>query len=177
MRHLAIYPLIPLVASLGLIRPAHIDDPEQVPDPQNVVERFKVAKEGDCLLLPVKLKGKSYLFLLDTGASLNVFDSSIPLGKPNGVHRVQTPSGPVRLPHYAAPEASVGGLSLRTDDPVFAVDYSKFRQVSGQEIYGMVGMPFLRQHVVQVDFDKGELLILKAAGSDCGHDCLNVWLL
>jgi hypothetical protein len=43
------------------------------------------------------------------------------------------------------------------------------RQVSGYEVYGFIGMPFLQKHVFQVDFDTGEVLALKAPGRDCGQ--------
>jgi hypothetical protein len=40
-------------------------------------------------------------------------------------------------------------------------DLTKLRQVSGLEIYGIIGMDFLRNWVVQIDFDRGQLSLLK----------------
>jgi hypothetical protein len=157
------------LCSVGLLR-------AQVPkldgDDKNVLERFKVAKDGDLLLLPVSLKGKTYQFFLDTGATYNTFDSSLPLGDAIDEMEVSAADGAVRLKSYDAPPAAIGSLSLKTTEPVFAFDFTKFRQVTGHEVYGFIGMPFLRRHVLRVDFDEGELLVLKEPGRDCGQGCV-----
>ena len=44
------------------------NEPRSDGEDANVVERFKVASDGDALLLPVTFQGKTYQFLLDTGA-------------------------------------------------------------------------------------------------------------
>src|SRR5206468_2611403 len=53
----------------------------QVPN-DSVVQRFPVAKNGDALLLPVTIQGKTHLFVLGIGNARSVFDSSLPLAKP-----------------------------------------------------------------------------------------------
>jgi hypothetical protein len=169
MRHLTFFPLFAILTCLGPIGPAWADDLESATDPSNVIERFKVAKDGDCLLLPVKFKEKSYLFLLDTGSTLNMFDSSLPLGEPLGSGPGSTPNGSVFIEYHMAPKASIGSLNLRTDDPVIAFDFTKIREATGYEIYGVVGMSFLSRQIVRIDFDKGELLFLRAAGKECGE--------
>jgi hypothetical protein len=161
--------LLTLAACLGTVGPVHNEEPKRPPDDKNALARFKVATEGDCLLLPVRFKGKTYQFLLDTGSTVNVFDSSLPLGKPIDEGNFGGAAGPARLKRYASPEATVGGLPLKSAKPVAALDFTKVRQVIGHEIHGILGMPFLRSHVIQVDFDRGELLLLKEPGRDCGQ--------
>jgi hypothetical protein len=156
------------VVSLGLVpllAPAAPPPSEE----KGVLERFEIARDGDCLLLPVKFNGTTYQFMLDSGAALNVFDSSLPLGEAINETEARGAEGSVRVKVFAAPEATVGGLNLKTDEPVFAFDFTKIRQVVGYEVHGFIGMPFLRRHVVRLDFDRGELLVLKEPGRDCGR--------
>jgi PDZ domain/Aspartyl protease len=163
-----------LIVGLFFVTFAHAEDPKPSND-SNVLEKFAVAKDGDALVLPVKLKGKSYLFLLDSGASHNIFDPSLPLGEPLDEIKVEGAAGAKRLKIYTAPEATLGGLILKTDEPVIGYDLSKIREVSGREIYGVLGTPFLRRHVVTVDFHKGELLVLKAVSREAGEKLSVDW--
>jgi hypothetical protein len=158
-----------LVLGLALGGLIHAEEPKSDRNDANVLERFRIAKDGDCLLLPVKYGGKTYQFLLDTGSTCNMFDSSLSLGKPTDEALVVGFGGAVRLRLYDAPEAAVGALSLKSADPVAAFDFTMFRQVTGHEVYGVIGMPFLGRHVVRVDFDRGELLVLKEPGRDRGQ--------
>jgi hypothetical protein len=164
----SVYRLMSLILVLG-IGLVCAEGPKSEPGDPNVVARYKVARDGDILLLPVKYRGKTYQFFLDTGASHNVFDASLPLGNPIGEMQTIGPAGAVSLKYYEAPPASVGGLSLNTSDPILGFDHTKFREVTGYEVYGAVGMSFLRRHVLQVDFDNGEVLVLKKPGQDCGQ--------
>jgi hypothetical protein len=43
------------------------------------------------------------------------------------------------------------------------LDLSQVREASGYDIRGVLGMSFLKAHVIRVDFDAGTLSILKAA--------------
>jgi hypothetical protein len=73
---------------------------------------------------------------------------------------------------YASPDGSVGQLPLRVDS-VAGMDLNKFREVSGYPIEGVLGMDFLARYAVHVDFDRGELLILKQAPQSAG-DVLSI---
>ena len=159
-----------LVMGLGLVNLLCAEEPKRDRIENNVLERFKVAQDGDCLLLPVKYKGKTYQFLIDSGSTWNVFDSSLPLGNPIDESDIKGAADAVRLKLYDAPSATVGGLSLKSTGPVVAFDFTRLRQVTGFEVYGFIGMPFLRRNVLRVDFDKGELLVLKKPSSDCGQE-------
>jgi hypothetical protein len=72
----------------------------------NVLAEFDVAKGGDVILLPVRLKGKTYHFAMDTGASLTAYDRSLKplLGQPISTARAQTNSKPIDVePALPAP--------------------------------------------------------------------------
>lgn len=126
-----------------------------------VLASFSVPKNGDGLLLPVQMYGKEYCFQLDTGASVSVFDISLPLGDPVETAQFTTHQGQITLNLYKAPAASIGALPFKVAAAVPAHDFSKFRKKSGHPIRGVIGMDFLAKHIVQVDFDKGQLNFLQ----------------
>ncbi len=138
--------------------------------PEIVVERFTLAKGGTLLLLPVELKGKTFLFALDTGCSSGVYDSSLApfLGDPLSVKEVRTSDGVARIPIYPSPDAKLGGLSLRTGSPVMLSDLRRLRDGLGEEVYGCIGMDFLTRHVFRVDPDRGEVVFLRSPGAAPG---------
>lgn len=133
-----------------------------------VLEQFDVARGGELLLLPVTLKGKKHLFLVDTGTTLNVYDTSLPLGELKAEGTAEGADGPVTYSLFDPPDATVGYLSLSSLQPVCGTDLKQVREASGQDIYGILGMDFLRRHVVRIDFDAGKFAFLKQAGNDPG---------
>jgi hypothetical protein len=156
---------LPLLATLC----AAAQDKTPAAKPAAVLAQYDVARDGDSLLLPVTLNGKKYQFLVDTGATLNCFDRSLPLGEPRTTSRIETAAGVVARTLFNPPDASVGDLRLRSENPVFGVDLKAMREVGGDSIYGALGMDFLRKHVVQIDFDAGKLSFLQSAGPECGE--------
>jgi hypothetical protein len=163
-------PLLYLLPALICLAPAAgAGRPPEAPAAAEILERFEVPRGGDGLLLPVTLRGKKYLFLLDTGSTLNVYDRSLPLGAPVDTGTVSGLAGDVNVRLYEAPDARVGKFRLRSAARVVGFDFAKVREVSGHPIYGVVGMEFLHQHVVRVDCDRSEVLFLKSAGPGCGE--------
>jgi hypothetical protein len=137
-------------------------------DTSVILERFKVARHGEALLLPVTWNGKTFQFLLDTGASGALYDSSLPLGAAKRKKKVDSAGGPIELQFFDAPDAKVGNLTLRTAEEVVGFDQGKVREITGHEIYGVVGMDFLEKHVVEIDCDEGEVRFLQAVGRNAG---------
>src|ERR1022692_2723488 len=111
-----------------------------------VLERFKIGRHGEAILVPVTLNGKAFHFLLDTGANVTVFDSALPLGAAKRKNMVNSPAGPVEIQFFDAPDAKIGSLKLRTAEEIAGFDQGKLREVTGHEIYGVVGMDFLKSH-------------------------------
>lgn len=127
-----------------------------------ILAEFSIPTGGDCITVPVGFKNKTYLFMVDTGATVTVYDSSLKsfLEKPIRTESVLTADGPVDMDFFASPNATLGPLNMQTDQFVLCHDFSLMRQITGKDIYGIVGMDFLRTHLIQIDFDRGVLTIL-----------------
>jgi PDZ domain/Aspartyl protease len=141
------------------------------PDRSKVVlEEFRIHNDGDAILLPVKFNGEVYQFVLDTGSTLNVYDRSLEphLGAALTVVTAETPTGTTKMPLFSSPKAMIGSLSLKTPEPVACANFDMLRRVGGHDIRGFIGMAFLAQHVVEIDFDQGRLSFLSAAPPESG---------
>jgi len=152
-----------LFITLASVAGARAAEPREGVPFDLVLQRFAVAKGGDVLLIPVRFSGKDRLFMVDTGFSRTVFDSSLPLGEPRGVSMGMSPQGLFEMKIFDPPVASVGHLPLRVSDEVGSFDLKEFRQLTGHPIEGILGMDFLGRYVVHIDFDQGELSLLKSA--------------
>jgi hypothetical protein len=136
---------------------------------QRVIAEFDIAKNGRLITLPVKVGGKEYQFLLDTGSNCCGFDATFrpSLGTRIRAREVITAAGPRTLDFYNAPEAFLGNIRLEQRYPVACFDIEMLRCVSDLEIRGIIGMSVLGNYVVQVDFDRGKLRLLEPEG--VGH--------
>ncbi len=138
---------------------------QQPSPPWRVARHFPISRYGDPILVPVTVGGKEYLFVLDTGATTTVFDRSLRplLGKPLATREVTTPGKNIVVELFSWPSATVAGFSYQSRIPVMCVDLEGARQVCGQPIHGLVGMDFLRNYVVQANFD-GQRITLSQSG-------------
>jgi hypothetical protein len=102
-------------------------------------------------------------FLLDTGASVSVVNLQtsdrlgLVRGEPStvqGVQSVATGYWPTRV------SASIGGVALPKD--LLALDLAALGQSCSRRVDGLLGMDFLRDRIVQVDFAAGKIRILEA---------------
>lgn len=137
-------------------------------DSHKIIAEFKVAKQGEMILLPIKFKGKEYSFMLETGCPLSVFDISLKheLGDVKGIARTQTGgSVMIDVQLFDTPEAFLGPLNLQDGGQVLCVDHQMFSLILGREISGAIGMNFLKKYVIQIDFDKGRLLFIQPTDS------------
>ena len=163
-------PILAIVLSAPTLR-AGGEPPPAAPAARDVLERFSFDRDCPLLLLPIELKGKKYRFALDTGASRSVYDSSLVpiLGSSIETNEVGTPGGTTVVPLYHAPDAKLGRLTLPKDSPVAVADLHRLREVSGEEVYGLIGMDFLSHVVLRIDPDRGEIVFLRTTGSDPGR--------
>jgi outer membrane lipoprotein-sorting protein/predicted aspartyl protease len=150
------------------VNPKTITDPNwpNIKTPKNVAElnqpaldnRTKYPIEGGCgaILIPVHIHGKEYSFVLDTGASITILDTSFRdfLGKPKSMQRVQTAGNPMVTQIFESPLIQIGPFVLPQGSEIGCVDLSMFKMVDGREISGTLGMDFLRNHAIMIDFDK-----------------------
>jgi hypothetical protein len=118
--------------------------------------------EAELIIVPVRVRGKTHQFVLDTCASHNMFDETFRrmLGEPKETLLAKTGSEPIRVETFYAPEGvTLGKIDLQRCGPVCCLDLERFRQVDGRDIRGIIGMGTLRRYVVRLDFDAGRLTI------------------
>ena len=137
---------------------AYASDPSPRSQPRPLAT-FEVATAGDPLILPVAIDGHVYEFILDFGVSRHVFDTSLRqlLGAPVG-HTRSTSQLNAEL--YRPPVATVGELPLRDGTSVVCLDLAALRRCFGDDIRGILGVPFLYERIVRIDFDDGRLDVL-----------------
>jgi hypothetical protein len=147
------------------------DGKQHALEQETVIEQFKVATDGGALLVPVEFRGNRYWFVLDTGASRSLFDTSLRsiLGDPIKSTTIRAPNRDLTVPVFRSPAGTMGKLALPTDSESFCMDLEKMREVFGQEFHGLLGMDFLRKHVFRIDFDHGEVTFLRKPGPDPGQ--------
>lgn len=125
-------------------------------------ESFTFDPDELLVLVPVRVGNKDYPFFLDTGATWSVFDvslrshlgprvKSVSVGLPNGRN--------MGVELHTPPDARVGSLPL-AKEPVVCHDLTPFREASGCNIRGTIGMDFLKDWIIAIDFDEGRLDIL-----------------
>ncbi|NIP23065.1 MAG: PDZ domain-containing protein [Phycisphaerae bacterium] len=134
-----------------------------VPINHKVLAEFKIARNGDPILLPVTFKEKEYLFMLDTGSSHTVFDSSFrhELGEVKDIKKGLTSGSPILAEFFNAPNAFLGPFDLKESGDIACLDLNIFKSVLGKNVSGLIGMSFLRKYVIRIDFDKGTLSFLQ----------------
>ena len=118
---------------------------------------FPFGDGSEAVLLPVHIQGHEYLFLLDTGSSATMFDASLRdlLGTP--IHKItgQSPGNPFVMQIFESPLIQIGPFILPQGSEIGCLDMSMLSMVDGREISGILGMDFLKNHVIQINFDKG----------------------
>jgi hypothetical protein len=123
--------------------------------------RFNITKYGNQIILPVKFKDNEYWFLLDTGSSFTIFDSSFKseLGDVTGKTTIKTPRNEMTADIYNAPEAMLGEINLKSCAGVLCLNLEQTGYADGKKIKGIIGMNFLRKYMLQIDFDADMLYI------------------
>jgi hypothetical protein len=112
------------------------------------------------IYLPVNLRGKERLWVLDCGASVNVIDSSFAaeLGLAfEGPVKGQGASGIVNFYYVTLPAYTIGGIGF-DEQKVVALSFKQiFEKVLGMEVIGILGYDFLSRFVTKIDFAKKKI--------------------
>lgn len=112
----------------------------------------------DHIFVDVAIGGKSYEFVVDTGAGSTVLSDDVvgELGLQSlGTFNAQGVSGPQEISLVKAPEMIVGGVALENQQ-VIALDFSELNRKLPR-MRGLLGMDFLNRFVVKFDYVKGEM--------------------
>lgn len=143
---------------------------QQASAPELVIERFKFARDGLHVLLPIQVNGKRYSFAMDSGASTTVYDTTLRpfLGDPIRSAKMRTPGGNMTVTFFLSPAARLGHIDLPTNSQVVCMDLGKLCEASGEDIYGFLGMDFLKSRIFRIDFDSGEITFLRSVGPKPG---------
>jgi hypothetical protein len=133
------------------------------------VHKIPFRYQDGLIWLKVELAGKKepLNFLLDSGASASAIDSQtaeacrIPFGDRKPVKGVIGPSFAYRVNDF---QATVEGIPLSRS--VLAVDLGSVSNRCHRHIDGIVGFDFFRNRIMRIDFNAGQVCLLK----DCEPD-------
>jgi hypothetical protein len=166
--------LMALFVALVVPIPLKAEDGKQSRDPSRALVETEIGGVGDDLKLPVSFRGKTYRFIVDTGASCTIFDKSFRpfLGERKNAGIADTAHGSTKFELFEAPDAVIGTLSLKCVETVACADLERCREVSGKDDFGILGMDFLGKYVVELNSDGGTLALLKSASSSAGFPVL-----
>jgi hypothetical protein len=134
-----------------------------------VLERFTIATDGDAIIVPVHFNGEDHPFVVDTGSTHTLIDSSLPVGAVRSTSRFYDAEGAdLGASFHDCPTASVGHLPLRCPSAVVCKDLEWLRRGLERPVEGILGMDFLGEHVFRVDFVRAELTFLKTVPEASG---------
>ena len=134
--------------------------------PLEVLAEFALSDTESHILLPVTFKGEEYQFILDTGSTNMIFDDSFKdkLGKrflwPKKATAARGKKIKVEL--FRAPHAYLGPLNLKVSRLIGVIDLDLVHGFEeNRKFQGIIGMEFLKNHIVQIDFDNGKVTFFK----------------
>lgn len=123
---------------------------------------FAIDPHSGATLLEVTCGQTTGTYFLDSGSSSHILDDRyVPiLGKPISRNTVSTADQPIQVDAYSPPEMLLKGRSIVGGDSVLATDLEFVSELLGQDIHGVIGVPFFEQFIVQFDFDKRQIRLL-----------------
>ena len=130
---------------------------------------FSIDSPRSLISVPVHTLGGKFDFIIDTGATLSVYSSTLNWpGEPVKVEIARTASRDREVPLYRRPPTRIGQLQIPGNDLVVAIDFTELSGAWGRRIDGLIGMDVLNRYVIQLDFDARIVRFLNAAPADCG---------
>jgi hypothetical protein len=141
-------------------------------DCAHVIAEFDMRDCGDFWYVPVTVAENRYRFLVDTGTGRPLFHCSLRefLGEPLADETFTTSAGTVNGELYIAPHALVGTLPLDRTMPVGCLDLRHLATFGGPDFGGVIGVTFLRDYIVEFDFERARLRFLDSVEPDAGRE-------
>lgn len=165
--------IVLFVQTTGVVETAVASPGEAAGDEKLVIECFKVVTDGGFLLVPVEIRGNRYRFILDTGCSHTCYDKSFSelLRERVNSTKLRDPSDEViTVPIFRDPGGKLGKkIALPRGSKCFCIDLKQTREWSGQNFHGILGISFLKNHILRIDFDRGEAVFLRSVGPNPGQ--------
>jgi hypothetical protein len=90
------------------------------------------------------------------------------MGRPLRRRKIATPGMTVELDEYPMPPVQLGRLKPLPDARALCINLLEMQQSIDEPLDGVIGMDFLRRHILQFDFDAQKLRFLKAVPTDAG---------
>lgn len=133
--------------------------PEFVAGKNRIIAEFSFSKTDSSIILPVKLNGQNYQFVLDTGAGVTIFSKRTrsALGEPVGTQKLQKITGFFFIADIYEPpkDFRIGSLPIHVNTVLYIDDFKKYEM--GENIDGIVGMDILQNYTIKLDFIKGKV--------------------
>lgn len=147
-----------LAAQTHLPPPANAAEAGKNAQKSATTESFKFDANERLLFIPLRIGGKDYQAVVDTGATLSVLDLSLRqhLGPRSGSGKTKTDNMDVDVELYAPPTAQIGLLAF-TSGPVVCHDLTSLCEACGKKFHAIIGLDFLTNWIVTVDFDNGRI--------------------
>jgi hypothetical protein len=119
--------------------------------------------------LPVSFHDTAYSFVVDTGSRYTSFDSKLASllvitsadSSLIDVHRA------ARVSLYRSPTGKIGGLALRSLEPVWCFDH-KVNDHLASKVHGCLGIDAMRDLIIRIDYDRGRIALLRSVPRDAG---------
>lgn len=131
-----------------------------------VLAEFTGPGDANLILIPVRFDEEEYLFCLDTGSTITVFDVSLKnkLGKRILWPKKGSAAGgkSIKVEYFRAPRAYLGPLKLKGRTIIGVVDLGLVSPPLAGKVRGIIGMDFLKKYVVRIDFDTATVSFLKS---------------
>jgi Tfp pilus assembly protein PilF len=133
-------------------------------DARLILEQFDFDPDASFLQVPVTIHGRAYPFVLDTGAAATLLDTGLKLGAPVGTTRVNG----VPLCLYQAPRLRLGKIDFQSAAPLAGRSMLDFQILAWRHLHGLLGLDFLADKVLHLDFDHHKISFLKAVPANAG---------
>jgi hypothetical protein len=134
--------------------------------PAGELARVKFDKDFGLILIPVTVDGQAHQFVLDTGCSAVIVDTTLAKDLRQRSKRQAGTSGEdVEISVHAAPQLAIANLSCDWIGEIGAMDLTPFRKVIGKDFQGIIGMQLLCSMILHIDYDNG-LVVLCDGQSD-----------
>ncbi len=134
--------------------------------PPELLAKFGFDPNAPWILLPVTFQGEQYQFILDTGCTDTIYDTSFKdrLGKRFLWPQKGTAAGgkSFTFEYFPAPKAFLGPLRVRGDGLIAVADLAGIGTGLQTKVDGILGMDFLGRYIVQIDFEQAFVTFLKS---------------
>lgn len=127
---------------------------------EHVIARLPLNRDATLICVAGTIDGTPQNFVIDTGSTHCCYPSSRRkfMGRAKGEIALYTIGGNSRVKLFEPPNSRIGAVPLHRDgDLVINLDFDHLSDSVGVPIGGIIGMDFLRRHIVEIDFDNREL--------------------